>query len=190
MDNSVEKATQIVGMMDQMELGWLHNIAQEMDSIVEIGCYKGRSTHALASGCRGHLYAVDPWDWKAWWDQEEGETYETFLRNMQEFSNLTPLRMLSAEAAASDLIPPMVDMVFIDGDHSFEVAMQDLTLWAPRAKKLVAGHDLYHNECPGVEKALCAFYGVNKCKLSKLVTPKVGRGPYTIFFIEKSGGDK
>ncbi len=186
MDKPVENAVKIVGMMFPEELTWLYQISQKMESIVEIGCYKGRSTYVLASGCQGKVYAVDPLNWKAWWDHT-GDTYSDFQENMKEFSNLAVMRMTSAEAAVSDLIPPMVDMVFIDGDHAYEEALKDLTLWAPRARKLVCGHDLYHNECPGVEQALNEFYGVNRYKRNDLTTPKVGRGPYTLFFIEKAG---
>jgi predicted O-methyltransferase YrrM len=49
----------IQGWMSETELLWLFNTAKEMNSVVEIGSWKGRSTHALLSGCKGTVYAVD-----------------------------------------------------------------------------------------------------------------------------------
>jgi len=49
------KATQIEGWMSYAELIWLNLTAKKMNSIVEIGSWKGRSAHALASACPGKV---------------------------------------------------------------------------------------------------------------------------------------
>jgi hypothetical protein len=49
----------IQGWMTRDELTWLYETAQTMQSIAEIGCWKGRSTCALLSGCPGTVHAVD-----------------------------------------------------------------------------------------------------------------------------------
>ena len=54
-DNGIE------GWCSPVELGWLKATAATMESVVEVGCWKGRSTVALASGCKGVVYAVDHW---------------------------------------------------------------------------------------------------------------------------------
>ena len=50
------------------------------------------------------------------------------------------------------------DMVFIDGDHTFEAAMRDIKAWAPKVKVggLLCGHD---REQEGVPEALLQFLG-------------------------------
>ena len=49
----------ITGFMSEPELTQLYKWACECESIVEIGSWRGRSTHALLSGCKGKVYAVD-----------------------------------------------------------------------------------------------------------------------------------
>ena len=49
----------IEGWMEQTELEWLYSIASEMESIVEIGSWKGRSIHALCTRCKGTVTAID-----------------------------------------------------------------------------------------------------------------------------------
>ncbi|MBU4356393.1 MAG: class I SAM-dependent methyltransferase, partial [Proteobacteria bacterium] len=61
MGDPVYPGNDIKGWMSQKELQWLYEQARNMDSIVEIGCWHGRSTHAFLSGCRGTVYAVDHW---------------------------------------------------------------------------------------------------------------------------------
>lgn len=49
----------IAGWMGGPELQWLFDKATEMESIVEIGAWMGKTTHALCSGCRGIVIAID-----------------------------------------------------------------------------------------------------------------------------------
>lgn len=53
------KANSISGWMNSEELEWLYTTASEMDSILEIGAWCGRSTFALASGCKGNVFSID-----------------------------------------------------------------------------------------------------------------------------------
>ena len=174
MDNPIAKAHKILGMMTADELEWLYETSRAMNSIVEIGSYKGRSTYALCVGCRGKVYAVDPFMAGGYWPDTDSvkDTYPEFMENMKGFLNLIVARMTSEEAAVSDQIPPIVDMVFIDGDHEYEAVLKDLTLWAPRARRIVCGHDL---NVPGVEQALAEYYGLDKIK----------PGAHVMWYVEK-----
>ena len=176
MDEVIERAKLIRGWMDPAELEWLHEVAKRMDSIVELGCHRGRSTYVLCAGCRGAVYAVDcHWCGTMYpFEGSEVHTYPEFIANMGQFSNMVPLEMQFVDAAASDLISPEVDMVFIDGDHAYESVLDDLKTWAPRTKKMVCGHDL-KAATPGVEKALNEFYGIGK----------VARGPGSLWYVDK-----
>ena len=175
--NPAVEAASIEGWMAPQELRWLHKQAQGMDSIVEIGSYKGRSTYVLLSGCKGQVYAVDPFN--------EGQiiheslagkdTYDDFMKNVGHFPNLHAHRMTSEEAAA-DGLPSQVDMVFIDGNHDYLEVLKDLRLWVPRARRLVCGHDLDDPKYPGVRQALAEFYDIKQ----------VNRGPGSLWWV----GDK
>jgi hypothetical protein len=137
------------GWMSEKELKYLYGNALEMDTIVEVGSWKGKSTYALACGCKGMVYAVDHFLGSAEHKKsiEEGNhickdyPFEMFVENLSEFDNVSVLRLPSKEASRTNLIPDKVDMVFIDGDHTFDGVMTDLKCWEPRARRLVCGHD-------------------------------------------------
>lgn len=145
--------------MSPKELGWLFTTARGMDSIVEIGCWKGRSTQVLLEGCPGKVYAVDKWCgtevWKTtaphlWKEVQAGHVYSEFLKNVGHYKNLE-IRKAGSPAAAKDC--PTVDMVFIDGDHSYEAVKLDIEVWMPKTRKLLCGHD-YEPDYPGVQQAV------------------------------------
>jgi hypothetical protein len=137
----------IEGWMSPGELNYLYHTAKDMDSIIEVGSWKGRSTHALLSGCRGKVIAIDTWKGT---QGEAGNPHveavehdifnDCFMKNVGHFENLEAWPMTSLEAAAR--VPDKsVDMVFIDGDHSYEAVKADIAAWTPKARKLLCGHD-------------------------------------------------
>lgn len=121
----------IWGWMSPTELEWLYAQAHEMDSVVEIGCLHGRSSFALASGCPGRVYCIDPWNDPGWesWNASVGERFE----------NVTGIREPSPHAGRR--IRGKVDMVFIDGAHDYASVKADIDYWLPRTTKLLCGHD-------------------------------------------------
>jgi len=146
----------IQGWMDEFCLEWLYEQAQTMDSIVEIGSWKGRSTHALLSGCRGPVFAVDHFKGNpdelngAHIEAVTGDIFAQFWANVGAFRNLVVLRMPSAEAARY-FAPASVDMVFIDGCHVYNDVLADLEAWRPKCRRLMCGHDASYDS---VKKAL------------------------------------
>lgn len=175
-ETAVDKAEKIQGFMTRAELEWLYEKAQGMESVVEIGCFKGRSTFVLASACngdRGKVFAIDPFIFGGDWSKfinaglglKAGDDYiGDFLKNCGHFPHLTVIKKPSIEVAASNLVPPEVDMVFIDGDHSYEAVRADLKAWAPRTKKLICGHDFNDPMYPGVKRAVYEFFGADSIK--------------------------
>jgi len=137
----------IQGWMEENQLNWLYGTARMMSSIVEIGSWKGRSTHALLSGCPGPVFAVDHFrgnpDERDTLHKEAitGDVFAEFWKNVGMFGNLIVMRMPSV-VAAQYFAPQSVDMVFIDGDHSYEAVMNDLAAWRPKCRRLICGHDL------------------------------------------------
>ena len=157
----VQPTPKISGWMGDNELQWLFRKAQEMDSIVEVGSWQGRSTHALCSGCPGTVYAIDHFKGSP----SEIDTVhvlaktvnirELFDRNVGHFENLRTLQMDSA-AAAVEFANDSIDMVFIDGDHAYEPVKADLLAWLPKCRYLICGHDRTQD---GVPQALQEILG-------------------------------
>lgn len=142
----VKPVFDIQGWMNDEELQWLYTQARRMESIVEIGCWRGRSTHALLSGCPGIVNAVDHWkgspDERAagqpHHDAMSQDIYAQFMANVGQFPNLKVFRMESGDAA--DQIAE-AQMVFIDATHRAADVARDILLWESKAKRLLCGHD-------------------------------------------------
>lgn len=142
--NEVQKSSgyenDIAGWMTPSQVVWLFETAKKMDSIVEIGSWIGRSTHALLSGCKGIVHAIDIFqDNKVALTTGE-EQYQQFTKNVGSFKNLMTYRM-SSEEGVKRFEDKSIDMVFIDGGHSYENVKKDIELWLPKVKKLICGHD-------------------------------------------------
>lgn len=145
---------QIDGWMDPAELEWLYRTARDMGSVVEVGCWKGRSAHALLSACPGPVYAVDHWqgsrDARAGAHREavERNIFADFLANVGGFENLIVKRGASPGMAAEC---PDADMIFIDGGHAYDEVLADVKAWRPKARKVFCGHDWQSEE---IQRAL------------------------------------
>ena len=168
----------IEGWMYPMEIDFLYNRAKDMKSIVEIGSWKGRSTHALASGCKnGKIYCVDHWrgsegDITLGLSQKE-DVYQVFKENTKEFKNIEIKRGFSHEIAQE--FHKKVDMVFIDAGHVYEEVKRDIEDWLPKTKKLICGHD-YSADFPGVVRAVNEKFGTPDGVIGtiwyKVISPK------------------
>lgn len=159
-DKAMGRKKEIPGWMSEEELAWLWAMAVEMDSVAEIGCWKGKSTKALLSGCMGPVYAIDhfkgtPGHPCSEWAKDE-DVYAEFIKNVGHFKNLKVIKMDSLEASQSVLA---VDMVFIDGDHSYGAVKRDIELWLPKCKKLICGHD-YNEVWRAVHDTLGKITGI------------------------------
>ena len=150
-DNKIE------GWMRFPELQFLYNTSKKMKTICEVGSWKGKSTHALLSGCKGKVTAVDHFKGS---DNEQGvhaegktdKVYDAFVNNTKEFKHLTINRKDSL-SAAKDYKDKEFDMVFIDAGHTYEEVVKDIRAWRGKAKVLLCGHD-FSPAWKGVMKAV------------------------------------
>jgi predicted O-methyltransferase YrrM len=115
---------------------------------VEIGSAQGRSTcfigKALKDNGAGVIYAIDPHSTTQWNDANSVDTYEVIRRNLarvglNEFVRIQ--RSTSREAVAGWSHP--IDILFIDGDHSYEGVKADWDLFTPHVSQfgVVIFHD-------------------------------------------------
>lgn len=150
-------AIKINGWLTEKEIAWLTKKSKEMESVLEIGAWKGRSTAAIASGCKGYVYTVD--HFRGSEEQEhkqalvnEAPIFSQFALNMVNYDNLIVMKMDSMNAVT--LFPDnSIDMIFIDGGHDYDTVRKDILKWTPKARKIICGHD-YCNEWSDVKRAV------------------------------------
>lgn len=122
--------------------------------IVEIGSYLGASTTFLAAAAMERdcmIYCGDTWKNDAM-PGEPRDTFSEFKKNTKKFNNIVPLRGLSEDIGKS--FSEKVDLLFIDGDHSYTAVKCDLTTWLPHTKNgtIVIFHD--YGWAEGVKRAV------------------------------------
>ncbi|MBU3702095.1 MAG: glycosyltransferase, partial [Acidimicrobiia bacterium] len=127
------------GALTRAEALVLHTLAAQMPpgrAIVEIGSWEGRSTTALALGCRRDrpVHAVDPHTGGMSLVEKNlpVDSLTHFRRNMARWrlDNVVEVVERSVDAAAHYDGPP-VGLLFIDGWHSTEAVLEDFGSWAP-----------------------------------------------------------
>ncbi len=112
--------------------------------VLEVGAYQGRSSGFLAYGLKNgvKLVCVDTWKNDAMPYDEKADVMAVFLGNMSRFEGRYEIRRGTSVEVARNWDRP-IDVLFIDGDHSYEGCTSDLITWLPfvRAGGWVALHD-------------------------------------------------
>ena len=156
---SLSSAKQIHTHMTIRELNTLYDLATacgKSASVLEIGSYLGASSCYLAAALAhqdGHLFCVDTWENQT---MPEGE-YDTF----GEFNNntkalvqyISSIKKNSRDLVEADIKHPL-NLVFIDGDHSYAAVKNDYEKVAPWIVDggVLAFHDSIHFE--GVSRTI------------------------------------
>lgn len=155
---AIKAAEKIQGWMSNEELGCLYDRASQMESVIEIGSWRGRSSYALAAALLergGVLFCVDHFRGSlselsdSHQDAKTQDIYAQFVENVRPLPNIIAVKEDSCNA--SKLFNTPVDMVFIDGEHTEPAVTADIEAWKPKTRKLLCGHDL---TLQGVSKAL------------------------------------
>lgn len=107
---------------------------------VEVGSDAGAGAVFIAKHIKewdGRLFCVDPWT-------DDVGRYERFCTNIWAYGMqdiVTPVRLSSVAAALKT--NDLVDLVYIDADHSYEMVSLDLQHWYPHVKSggVICGDD-------------------------------------------------
>ncbi len=131
------------------------------DSIVEIGCWMGRSLDyvmptALENNCK--VYAIDPWDTACGYPGRSRRAKFDFNMQKRGFRQHIEILQMLSEDAADNFEDASLGVVYLDGSHAFLDVFQDIMLYWPKLKEdgILLGHDVGD---PYVWLALCVAFG-------------------------------
>ena len=162
----------VKGFLDHKEGICLYNYAlnsSKKGPILEIGSYCGKSTIYLATAAKaynGCVYSVDHhtgseenqvgWEYHdiELFDEETGRinSFPEFMRNLRKANLLdTVVPIVSDSLLVSRYWKIPLSMVFIDGGHTMEAALNDFNNWKDKIIKggILAIHDVFPNPDDG-----------------------------------------
>ncbi len=152
----------------------------------EVGVFQGGFSRLIWEVVRpDELYLIDPWQWRAQWvgnhtegelealgkgeSTSEGQAYfEAVCKKFAHIPQIKVQRLASVDASKS-FPDKQFDWVFIDGDHRYQPAAEDLRHWWPKVKSggflcgddyIIGGgppHDNYSTLANGVYFAVEEF---------------------------------
>lgn len=143
----------------------LASIGLENGVMVEIGSYRGESAEVfLGTGRLKRLYCVDPW--KGFYDVDDGAAFTDMRKVEADFDrrHAADARVVKCKGTIDDFVEQFkgipVDVVYIDGLHTYEGVRHDIEtaqrLIKPRLA--IAGHDFNPN-WPGSKAAVLELLG-------------------------------
>ena len=202
--NDLNKFDSIKGFLAHEEGLFLYELTKKYclkNFAVEVGSYCGKSACYIGQACKenktylmtidhhrgseeqqyGEEY-FDPDEYN--YDKEIVDTLPTLLKNIQKFQfEEVILPIVNSSELASKEIENNIDLVFIDGSHTFESARKDYMSWKNKIRigGILAIHDVYDSEVEGgqapkeiYEKALSENFKLLKRVNSLVALLRIG----------------
>ena len=170
--NDLNKFDSIKGFLAHEEGLFLYELTKKYclkNFAVEVGSYCGKSACYIGQACKenktylmtidhhrgseeqqyGEEY-FDPDEYN--YDKEIVDTLPTLLKNIQKFRfEEVILPVVNSSELASKEIKNNIDLVFIDGSHTFNSARKDYVSWKNKIRigGILAIHDVYDSEAEG-----------------------------------------
>ena len=147
-------------------------------TVVELGCYAGKSTAVMAPICKRNVssfiaidnfWGTDPKD-PATQNQRDRDMQAVFRNNMKKMGLLDYIEVHKLDSAASAqlFVDGTVDFCFIDASHVEEDVVKDIDAWWPKIREggTLAGHDYTWGSVKNATRAFIQAHGFLKLVVS------------------------
>lgn len=115
------------------------------------------------------LYCIDPYEFHdGYQHHKEASAYNIMMKaqlRLEQFGKKVEFIRKKSKDAIKDI--PMLDFIYIDGDHRYKAVKKDLELYYPKVKEggIVGGHDSYSDE---VQRAVMEYVKEKDIDVSKV----------------------
>lgn len=167
-------------------LNRLNTLDSDKLKIAEIGVWKGElSTALIQSPNIRWLILVDPWkacnkqDNPTWFmsgsklsrlsQSRFNEAFSMVSELAEKHSDRIFILREKSESASKKIFNDSLDLVFIDGDHSYQGVINDISLWMPKVKVggYISGHDYEDPRFPGVKQAVLTVFDRDEIEIGE-----------------------
>ena len=121
--------------------------------VVELGTHRGNSLFAMAQAIKDFnlntkLHGVDTWEGDSHAGYYEERVYKKFLKVKEKYYNDTGItaHKMYFDEAVKKFEDNSIDVLHIDGLHTYEAVKHDCDTWLPKVKKdtgIILFHDIY-----------------------------------------------
>ncbi len=117
--------------------------------ITELGTYSGNSYFAFCQAIKdmklpSHCYAIDTWEGDIHVGKYKSDVFERVNRiNQKEFRYFSTLKRMTFDQALPDFRDESIDLLHIDGTHTYEAVKHDFESWLPKMSEegIILLHD-------------------------------------------------
>lgn len=123
-------------------------------TICEIGSWCGSSANEFAKRFK-YVYCIDPWisskEITTKYNMSEVEAEFDKVKALH--NNIFKIKDFSHKVY-EQFQDKHFDIVYVDGEHSYEGCKNDIKMFLPKCKRYIAGHDYWLKKFPGVVRAV------------------------------------
>lgn len=135
--------------VDHMAFGYDIVAALQPTTVVELGTYSGLSYFTfcqsmIENNIDGVCHAIDTWEGDSHTDKYDDSIYEDVAQHArQHYRGITYLMRMLFNDALQHFSPESIDLLHIDGLHTYEAVSEDFKNWYPLVKP--GGVILFHD---------------------------------------------
>jgi hypothetical protein len=135
--------------VDHLPFGYDIVAALRPSTVVELGTYNGLSFYSfcqsmIENDIDGLCYAVDTWEGDKHTDKYDDSIYKDVNQHCREnYRGISYLLRMLFNEALNNFSDESIDLLHIDGLHTYEAVTEDFTNWYPKVKP--GGVILFHD---------------------------------------------